>query len=71
MFNKNDWLFASPAIPAGCAGICFADLFRAHNATEFFSTCADMGTELCIAVVGETNTEAGVGILVYVTDHRT
>ena len=71
MFNKNDWLFASPAIPAGCTGVCFTDLLGAHNATKFFSTCADMGAELRIRVIREPDTEAGVGILVYVTDHRT
>ncbi len=69
MFNKNDWSFASPAIPAGCTGVCFTDLFGAHNASEFFSTCADMGAEFCIAIVGETNTEAVVQ-LIYIADHR-
>ena len=70
MFNKNDWSFARPAIPAGCAGVCFTNLLRAHNATEIFSTCAYMGAERCIVVVGEPNTKAEAVQLVYVANHR-
>ena len=71
MFNKNDWLFASPAVPAGCTGVCFADLFGAHNAADIFCTFVYMRAEFCIAIVGETNTEAGMVQLVYVANHRT
>lgn len=57
MLNKMNWFFARPAVATCRAAVCFAYLFRAHDAANNICIISYMRTKFCVVIVRKTYSE--------------